>query len=75
MEDLGKLFVANGLKKLPKVKKIAQSGHTGSDGGNEQLQLGDTLPIWVNVDVTGCGSTVNYNNKTMAGTNDCLLRC
>lgn len=46
-----------------------------SDGGNEQLQLGDTLPIWVNVDVTGCGSTVNYNNKTMAGTNDCLLRC
>ena len=29
VEDLGKLIVANGLKKLPKVKKIAQSGHTG----------------------------------------------
>ena len=28
VEDLGKLIVANGLKKLPKVKKIAQSGHT-----------------------------------------------
>ena len=28
MEDLGKLIVAKGLKKLPKVKKIAQSGHT-----------------------------------------------
>ena len=28
VEDLGKLIVAKGLKKLPKVKKIAQSGHT-----------------------------------------------
>ena len=27
VEDLGKLIVANGLKKLPKVQKIAQSGH------------------------------------------------
>ena len=26
--DLGKLIVAKGLKKLPKVKKIVQSGHT-----------------------------------------------
>ena len=26
--DLGKLIVTKGLKKLPKVKKIAQSGHT-----------------------------------------------
>ena len=31
VEDLGKLIVANGLKKLPKVKKIAQSGHTDHD--------------------------------------------
>ena len=31
VEDLGKLIVAKGLKKLPKVKKIAQSGHNGSD--------------------------------------------
>ena len=29
VEDLGKLIVAKGLEKLPKVKKIAQSGHTG----------------------------------------------
>ena len=28
VEDLGKLIVAKGLKKLPKVKKIATSGHT-----------------------------------------------
>ena len=26
--DLGKFFVAKGFKKLPKVQKIAQSGHT-----------------------------------------------
>ena len=28
LDDLGKLIVAKGLTKLPKVKKIAQSGHT-----------------------------------------------
>ena len=26
--DLGKLIVAKGFKKLPKVQKIAKSGHT-----------------------------------------------
>ena len=29
MGDLGKLIVAKGFKKLPKVQKIAKSGHTG----------------------------------------------
>ena len=29
--DLGKLIVAKGFKKLPKLQKIAQSGHTGGD--------------------------------------------
>ena len=28
VEDLGKLIVAIGFKKLPKVQKIANSGHT-----------------------------------------------
>ena len=28
--DLGKLIVAKGFKNLPKVKYIAQSGHTGN---------------------------------------------
>ena len=28
MEDLGNLIVAKGFKKLPKIQKIAQSGHT-----------------------------------------------
>ena len=27
--DLGKLIVAKGFEKLPRVQKIAQSGHTG----------------------------------------------
>ena len=27
-EDCGKLIVAKGFKKLPKVQNIAQSGHT-----------------------------------------------
>ena len=30
MGDLGKLIVAKGFKKLPKVQKIAQSGHTAT---------------------------------------------
>ena len=29
--DLGKLIVAKGFKKLPKVQKIANSGHTGCE--------------------------------------------
>ena len=29
VRDVGKLIVAKGFKKLPKVLKIAQSGHTG----------------------------------------------
>ena len=29
MGDLGKLIVAKCFKKMPKVQKIAQSGHTG----------------------------------------------
>ena len=29
--DLGKLIVATGLEKLPKVQEIAQSGHTGEE--------------------------------------------
>ena len=28
-KDWGKLIVAKGFKKLPKVQNIAQSGHTG----------------------------------------------
>ena len=31
VRDLGKLIVAKGFKKLPKVQKIAQSGHTARE--------------------------------------------
>ena len=34
VEDLGKLIVAKGFKKLPKVQKIANSGRTGCDASN-----------------------------------------
>ena len=34
VEDVGKIIVAKGLKKLPKGKKIAQSGHTGCSAEN-----------------------------------------
>ena len=35
--DWGKLIVAKGFKKLPKVQNIAQSGHTGSRVGQRIL--------------------------------------
>ena len=35
--DLGKLIVAKGFKKLPKVQKIARSGHTGCKGKYHRL--------------------------------------
>ena len=34
MGDLDKLIGAKGFKKLPKVQKITQSGHTGHDPGS-----------------------------------------
>ena len=38
--DLGKLIVAKGFKKLPKVQKIAQSGHTDvNDNDDASLQI------------------------------------
>ena len=38
VRDLGKLFVAKSFKKLPKVQKIAQSGHTGWHQRDEILR-------------------------------------
>ena len=37
--DLGKLIVAKGFKKLPKVQKIAKSGHTGLDVWSRNKQI------------------------------------
>ena len=33
--DLGKIIVAKGFKKLPKVQQIAQSGHTDQQSNGE----------------------------------------
>ena len=41
--DLGKLIVAKGFKKLPKVQKIARSGHTEGDPKSERLPKVDPL--------------------------------
>ena len=45
VRDLGKLIVANGFKNVPKVQKIAQSGHTVCHGGlhlaQEELHRAD----------------------------------
>ena len=38
-ENLGKLIVAKGFEKLPKIQKIAQSGHTGCLSHFDLLQL------------------------------------
>ena len=38
--DLGKLIVAKGFKNLPKVQKIAQSGHTVRQHKNQGRQTG-----------------------------------
>ena len=41
--DLGKLIVAKGFKKLPKVQKIARSGHTANEARNKRLALVSSL--------------------------------
>ena len=43
LEDLGKLLVAEGFKKLPKVQKIAISGHT--DWQAKKPPIGEPSPI------------------------------
>ena len=42
-EDWGKLIVAKGFKRLPKVQKIAQSGHTACSARPTQVRGMGTL--------------------------------
>ena len=42
--DLGKIIAAKGFKNLPKVQKIAQSGHTGRKQQVGQKFRKRTLP-------------------------------
>ena len=50
-EDLGKLIVAKGFKKLPKVQKIANSGHTGWKAHTKPQSCADRriLGAWVTI--------------------------
>ena len=50
--DLGKLIVAKGFKKLPKVKKIAQSSHTVPHPQSSQEQK---VPFIELNPLGGCG--------------------
>ena len=54
MRYLGKLIVAKGLQKLPKVQKIAQSGHTGLN-----------FKLYDHVDVKLCFVCPFVNNFTL----------
>ena len=38
--NFGKISVATGFELLPKVQKIAQSGHTGCFAGNFECETG-----------------------------------
>ena len=40
MGNLGKIIVAIGFEKLPKVQKIAHSGHTAPDPLEKDVELG-----------------------------------
>ena len=55
VRDLGKLFVAKGFKNVPKVQKIAQSGHTGRGGeGRESYQENVIVGEQVRLMLSGC---------------------
>ena len=56
VRDLGKLFVAKGLKKLPKVQKIARSGHTdpglvamGGDSCPKVMGSNPSIVCWMDI--------------------------
>ena len=44
-EDWGKLIVAKGFKKLPKIQNIAQSGHTECGAVSSSMR-GDFALLW-----------------------------
>ena len=44
--DWGKLIVATGLEKLPKIQEIDQSGHTARSYGGKTLTVGGSMN-WV----------------------------
>ena len=57
LRDLGKLIVAKGFKKLPRVQKIARSGHTGPQ---------TTLPLKLMHEVFKCQIKSNCNFRWLS---------
>ena len=57
-EDWGKLIVAKGFKKLPKVQNIAQSGHTGCGSVAKAVACYTRGPQFVSASNIGFISTV-----------------
>ena len=59
--DLGKFIVAKVFKKLPKVQKIAQSGHTGQEAHFKKTLFTDNLLFIFNLHslmaLIACSST------------------
>ena len=49
VEDLAKLIAARGLKKLPKVQKIAQSGHTAQYLSSGSFNVENSRRCYTNV--------------------------
>ena len=45
VRDFGKLIVAKGFKKLPKVQKAAQSGHTGKGAHSLGAEKGGKIRV------------------------------
>ena len=56
--DLGKFIVATGFKKLPKVQKIAQSGHTEHEFS--QSDVPQSLPNLLLFSVTRLGNLWDF---------------
>ena len=54
--DLGKIIVATGFEKLPKVENIAQSGHTACKSHDEFFLIEYVLPLLAN-DTDSCGQS------------------
>ena len=57
--DLGKFIAAKGFKKLPKVQKIAKSGHTGSKKANDRR--GAAIALWIRLRLPSCDTEFEYH--------------
>ena len=61
--DLGKLIGAKGFKKLPKVQKIALSGHTAQNAKRERKREREIMPQ-IRLDCQMKKMTSEWNDRT-----------